>query len=221
MLELRWVLLGLGLLAIVGVYLWTVLLPRFKDRRQRPSEPQLRSTEAAADDGSDHAADEAAHAPVEAGHAPMEPDHGAVDAGPQGVVTLRLIARNGEALDAEQAVLALREAGLRHGRYGIFHCSSAENDEEADFYVANLVEPGSFDLSNLSGSTLPGMSFFMVLPGPGDPVYRFDRMIGVARRLTQSLDAELFDEQGSSWSLQRERHVREELIEYRHRQNRV
>ena len=62
------------------------------------------------------------------------------------------------------------------------------------------------------------MSFFMVLPGLGDPVSRFDRMVAVARNLMQSLNAELFDEQGSSWSVQRERYVREEIIEYCHQQ---
>jgi FtsZ-interacting cell division protein ZipA len=55
-----------------------------------------------------------------------------------------------------------------------------------------------------------------VLPGNGDPVARFDAMVETARALSVELAADLFDERGSSWSSQRERYLREELIEYRH-----
>ncbi|MDX1436372.1 MAG: cell division protein ZipA C-terminal FtsZ-binding domain-containing protein, partial [Anaerolineales bacterium] len=39
-----------------------------------------------------------------------------------------------------------RSAGLKHGRYGIFHMHSNELDDEPMFSVASLTEPGSFDL---------------------------------------------------------------------------
>jgi cell division protein ZipA len=60
------------------------------------------------------------------------------------------------------------------------------------------------------------MSFFMVLPGEGDPIERFDSMVGTARSLARELDGELRDDKGSSWSIQRERYIREEIIEYCH-----
>jgi cell division protein ZipA len=110
----------------------------------------------------------------------------------------------------------LRGAGLQHGRYGIFHRLSEDDAQETLFSVASLTEPGSFDLTNLGKTMLPGMSFFMILPGNGDPVSRFDMMVGTARLLAHDLDGELHDERGSSWSIQRERYVREEIIEYRH-----
>jgi cell division protein ZipA len=105
---------------------------------------------------------------------------------------------------------------LRHGRYGIFHRLAPESAEEPLFSVANLTEPGSFDLSSLEETTLPGMSFFLITPGPGDPVERFDDMVETARALAHDLDAELYDDRGSSWSIQRERYIREELIQHRH-----
>ena len=113
-------------------------------------------------------------------------------------------------------MLALRAAGLQHGRFGIFHRRSADGVDEALFSVASLTEPGSFNLANLSETTIAGLSFFIVLPGDSDPVARFDTMIETARALAVELDAELHDERGSSWSVQRERYVREEIIEYRH-----
>ena len=133
------------------------------------------------------------------------------------VVSLRLIPGEGERLDAERTVRALREAGLQHGPYEIFHYCEDRNVPESGFSVANLVEPGSFDLSKIPGTTLPGITFFMVLPGYRDPVERFDKMIGMARDICHSLDARLLDELGNSWSIQGERYLREELIEYRRR----
>jgi FtsZ-interacting cell division protein ZipA len=41
-------------------------------------------------------------------------------------------------------------------------------------------------------------------------------MVQTARSLAHDLEAELHDEKGSSWSIQRERYVREEIIRYRH-----
>jgi cell division protein ZipA len=134
---------------------------------------------------------------------------------PEKVVTIRFVPKH-HMIDGHSAVRALREAGLRHGRYGIFH-KHKEADEDGDdvlFSVASLTEPGSFDLENLG--TIAGMSFFIVLPSAVDPVDCFDSMVETARSLSHRLGADLFDERGSSWSIQRERYVREELIRYRH-----
>ena len=54
------------------------------------------------------------------------------------------------------------------------------------------------------------------LPGPIDSVEAFDLMMTAARALAQSLDGELLDESGSTLSIQRERYLREEIIEFQH-----
>ena len=41
-------------------------------------------------------------------------------------------------------------------------------------------------------------------------------MIAAARALSQSLDGELLDESGSTLSIQRERYLREEVIQFQH-----
>jgi cell division protein ZipA len=202
--ELRWVLLGLGALVVVGVYLWSRgvlarVLPKLPQRRAR-TEPSLGAEPAPAPEASPSLVTTVSAAER-------------ARPGPDRVVTLRLIPR-GDELTAERAVIALRNAGLEHGRYAIFH-RQLGSDREA-FSVASLTEPGSFDLDHLDNSTIAGLSFFVVLPGAGDPVARFDAMVETARAMSVELAADLFDERGSSWSSQRERYLREELIEYRH-----
>ena len=128
---------------------------------------------------------------------------------PERVVTIRLIPRE-EELASEAVVDALR--GL--GQYGIFH--KVTDAGKTVFSVASLTEPGSFDIGNLADSTIAGLSLFVVLPGEDDPVGRFDSMVETARALAVELESDLHDDSGSSWSVQRERYLREELIEYRH-----
>jgi len=210
--DLRWVLLGLGALVLIAVYLWSRgivsrdMLPTLPRRKER-TEPSI-----------------GAEPPPPIEPAPQPPslvetvsEEEKARPAPDRVVALRLIPRGAE-LPTERAVAALRSAGLEHGRYAIFHRQLGTNRE--GFSVASLTEPGSFDLDHLSDATIAGLSFFLVLPGQGDPVSRFDAMVETARRLSVELAADLFDERGSSWSSQRERYLREELIEYRHQSER-
>jgi cell division protein ZipA len=205
--DLRWVLLGLGALVVAGVYLWSRgffrwQLPRLPSRVER-TEPSI--------DG------EPSISPEPAPLVEIVPEEATSQHGPDRIVALRLVPREGELL-TERAVLALQQAGMQHGRYAIFHRQIGAAKEA--FSVASLTEPGSFDLANLEGSSIAGLSFFMVLPGGGDPVARFDAMVETARGLSVELAADLFDERGSSWSSQRERYLREEIIEYRHQSER-
>lgn len=203
--ELRWILLGLGALLIAGVY--------FFSRKPLPKLP-LR-WRAATLTPSDR--DAAPTAPAEPQREQPRPRRRA----PEKVVTLRIVCRHQNEMKAKEAVLALKRVGLVHGKYGIFHRLADEGADEPLFSVASLTEPGSFDLANLEDANIAGLSLFLVLPGGGDPVARFDEMIGLARDLTEDLDGVLLDERGSSWSIQRERYIREEIIRYQHHLSRA
>lgn len=246
--ELRWVLLALGVLLVVGVYLWGRKSLRRNDvsrlhRRRWRNEPRISIDEepVSRDVLFTRPGEEDESGPVRVGaeegwtqqdlvgDAEPEPvDEGAGDPdvsapspaldtappAPERIVALRFVPRT-TPFDAVEAVAVLQDAGLEHGRYGIFHYPDQAHPTEPQFSVASLTEPGSFDLERLDEKPLAGMSFFMVLPGVGDPVDRFDTMLETARALAYKLDAELLDDSGSSWSIQRERYIREELISYR------
>jgi cell division protein ZipA len=202
--ELRWVLLGLGV-ALIGLLYFFSRKPLFRLRTLRKPRAQ--------------ASPESATEPeIPAAAAARNPAPKRLP--PEKVVTLRVIQRHQNQMSSEDAVLALKRAGLTHGKYGIFHSIPVDGECDGLFSVASLTEPGSFDLTRLQGVHIPGLSFFMTLPGVGDPVERFDAMVESARDLAQSLDGILLDERGSSWSIQRERFIREEIIQYRHQHSR-
>ena len=110
----------------------------------------------------------------------------------------------------------LRGIGMRHGQFGIYHRYEGSEEDQVVFSAASLVEPGTFDLTTITEQEIPGISLFMVVPGPIDGAQAFDLMIATARALTTSLDAELLDESGSTLSIQRERYLREEIIQFQH-----
>ena len=214
---LRWLLLFFGVIVIVGVYLYS--------RRERDESPidELDKPRVAPTFGDEQlegeeSGESAEHAPpLVADDAAIEPDD-AGDAGPspQKIVTLRLIAKGKSAFRGDDLILSLRGIGMRHGKFGIFHQYDGNDDSRTVFSAASLVEPGSFDLANIKDQEIPGISLFLVLPGPIDSVDAFDRMLTAARAIAQTLDAELLDESGSTLSIQRERYMREEVIEFQH-----
>lgn len=206
---LRWLLLVIGLFVIAGVYVYS---RRERDRATRPKdepealperqEPLLTSeVPTLSDDESvEQVATDSEESDVE-----------------QKVVALRLVARGQGSFAGDELVLSLRGIGMRHGKFGIFHRYDGNDEDKVIFSAASLVEPGSFDLKNIRDQRFPGISLFMVLPGPVDGAEGFDLMTAAGRALAQSLDAELLDESGSTLSIQRERYLREEIIEYSRR----
>jgi len=204
---LRWLLLLFGVLVIAGVYLYS---RRKKTPPQLEQSPDRFEPTLSADGGeaTSDAEDTESEAVVE-----MPSD---TANGPQKIVTLRIVAREGASFRGDELILSMRGIGLRHGKFGIFHRYDGSEQDRTIFSAASLVEPGSFDLSNIKEQELPGISLFSILPGPIDGAEAFDLMMAAARTLAQSLDAELLDESGSTLSIQRERYMREEIIQFEH-----
>lgn len=197
---LRWLLLLFGVLVVAGVYVYS----RYQRNRTDDAPSQKTSPDRAEPslDGDDEQAADVGDEPSQAA---------------QKIVTLRLVAKNKGTINGEELALNLRGIGMRHGRFGIYHRYEGADEDKVIFSAASLVEPGTFDLKNIREQEIPGISLFMVLPGPVDGAEAFDLMMTTARALTHSLNAELLDESGSTLSIQRERYLREEIIQFQHR----
>jgi cell division protein ZipA len=207
---LRWVLLLAGALVIAAVYVYS--------RRDR-SEADKPSAGLPDEEELPSASRQEPSIGHETSHdAEAAPDSEPIEIGSteQKIVTLRVVGANKVPFAGDELVLSLRGIGMRHGRFGIFHRYDGNDENLVVFSAASLVEPGSFDLENIKEQQIPGISLFMVLPGPIDGAEAFDQMISAARTLTQSLRAELLDETGSTLSIQRERYLREEIIQFQH-----
>lgn len=213
---LRWFLLLFGLVVVAGVYLYSRRDRQQEDDGDSPDEVRQRLEPSLDGESASHGPDD-----IAALDNPGNPDTDVVaSAAPdlpeqeQKVITLRIVARNHASFAGDDLALSLRGIGLRHGKFGIYHRHDGNDESKIIFSVASLVEPGSFDLTNLKAQEIPGISLFMVLPGPVDGAQAFDLMMIAARALSQSLNGDLLDESGSSLSIQRERYMREEIIRF-------
>tara|TARA_B100000767_G_scaffold258072_1_gene266474 strand:- start:1619 stop:2389 length:771 start_codon:yes stop_codon:yes gene_type:complete len=84
---------------------------------------------------------------------------------------------------------------MRYGDKDILHRhEQAEGNGSLQFSLANMIEPGTFNIDDINSFRTPGVTFFMTLPGPKDPLTAFDCMIETANCLVSNLDATLLDE---------------------------
>jgi len=142
----------------------------------------------------------------------------AEEASRQRIVALRLVAPV-ERWRGQQLREALEVEGLRYGRFSVFH--REREDGKTLFYVASMMEPGSFDLERMDQQTFPGVSLFGIVPGPLEAPATFDLILATGRHLAERLGGQLQDEQGSTLTAQRILNLREELVHFEHRHKRL
>jgi len=108
---------------------------------------------------------------------------------------------------------ALAAAQLEFGDMDIFHRVEQDNGQEKVlFSVANIREPGTFDLSAMESFTSEGVVLFMQVPGAVDAVRAFDVMVESSRVLADNLDSRVCDASHTRLTKQAISHMREEVI---------
>jgi len=220
--ELRWILTAIGVALIVGVYIWSRRDRSRGDRDGPRREPGLGQRFEAWRNGSSKeaplpeldldtdpivAAEDVEPFEAEAPELPPE--------GEQLIVALRLRARQPAGFDGSDLVKAFSAESLEYGRFGAFH--SLDERRRSRFLVASLVEPGSFEIEKMHELRCPGVSMFMVLPGPPEPLGALDGMFTCARRLAERLDADVLDDKGNALTMQQAGWLREQVVEFKRR----
>lgn len=119
------------------------------------------------------------------------------------VLVINVAAKADRKIQGGELLGGLFNCGLHYGSMKIFHRFSHANGEGAlMFSMANMVNPGVFDLDNINSFETPGVTFFLTLPGPKNSMTAFDLMLDTVRRLARILNAELKDETQSVLSQQ-------------------
>lgn len=246
--ELRWILLGLGVLFWLGLWWWETRRQhqasdsragRFPDRLVEPryggiGRPETPApTEAAPEPETAVEPPPAFVPPVDQEDIPVlteafariepvlgdteivRPEAPRIEPPEERIVTLRLAAPPLERFEGKRLVEALQAAGLQHGKFAIFHRTTAEG--ATVFSVASLVEPGTFDLERIEGRRFPGVSLFAVLPGPLEAEALVEEMIATGRRLAEELHGALQDERGAPLNAQRLADLRASVADWQER----
>ena len=79
------------------------------------------------------------------------------------------------------------------------------------FSVANMMQPGVFDIDNMGGMTTPGLVFFLTLPGPENMMEAFNCMLETAEAVARNLDGDVLDESRSVVTRQSLEHTRQQI----------
>jgi len=109
---------------------------------------------------------------------------------PDKIVSLLIAEREGTHILGDQIHAALRAQRLSYGLHQIYHRLSGDVPV---FSVASLVKPGFLDPAQARSFSTPGLTIFMVLPGPREPMAAFRDMLATAEALSRELNAELYD----------------------------
>lgn len=131
------------------------------------------------------------------------------------IVALYVAAKAGKLLQGQDIMVAAEKAGLTYGYMGVYHrLVDGRPDAGPIFSVANIIKPGSFDLSKLDELETPALAFFLTLPAPVSALDAWETMEPAAQRMAGLLDGVVLDKERNALGRQRIQHIREELRAY-------
>lgn len=134
----------------------------------------------------------------------------------QDVIALHVVARQ-RPFNGEDLLRCILGFGLRFGDMSIFHRHERPTGQgKVLFSMAKAVEPGTFDLQAMSGEEIPGVTFFLSLPGVNS-IHAYDIMVDTAKRLAIELQGEILDQQQQPLTRQLVEHYRERVQEFERR----
>ena len=134
------------------------------------------------------------------------------------VIILHVVARDSAVFLGKDLLEILLACDLRFGDLRFFH----RHEQRAgrgpiQFSVANMLQPGVFDIDNMPAMQTRGVVFFLTLPGPRDMARAFDYMLETAKTVARNLGGELLDESRSVLTEQSVAHARQQVREFERR----
>ena len=128
------------------------------------------------------------------------------------LVVLHVMAKRPQAFKGPGIMDLVRELDLEYDDMHIFHKKVKRlRGRKAIYSVLNAVKPGTFDLDSMDQFETPGISFVMNLPGPENGLKAFNIMHEAAKRTSEYLQGEVFDESRNRLSQQTVAHLQEEV----------
>ena len=128
------------------------------------------------------------------------------------VFMLNVVARSREGFRGEDILHILLACDLRFGDMNFFHRHEFEAGRGAiQFSVANMMQPGVFDIDRMGDLATPGLVFFVTLPGPEDMMKAFDYMLETAQAVARNLEGDVLDEARNPLSKQSLEHSRQQV----------
>jgi cell division protein ZipA len=108
--------------------------------------------------------------------------------------------------------------GMKYGDMNIFHRHEDNAGKgKVTFSLANIMNPGTFDLDNMESFTTQGISLFMTLPNVGEAAVVFEQMLNAAKQLALEFSGQLLDDKRNVMTQQTEQHYTGKIREFERR----
>ena len=140
------------------------------------------------------------------------------------VIILSVVMPENHQMSGAALLPSLLTLGLKYGEMNIFHRHQDNAGNGAvTFSLANMLNPGSFELDTMETFVTQGVSLFMTLPNAGDPFAAFEQMLLAAKQLATEFNAQVLDDKRNVMTKQTEQHYVSKIREFdrQHRLARV
>jgi cell division protein ZipA len=131
--------------------------------------------------------------------APQAPEGKAPQPQQREIITLEIMAQDGGAFHGKTVLHKFQGVGLHYGDMNIFHhygMGGHQAGSRAVFSLANMFEPGVFDLDDMRTDAFRSRGFvlFLQLPGPLDGSVALELLLSAAQRLAGDLGGVVLNE---------------------------
>jgi cell division protein ZipA len=138
---------------------------------------------------------------------------------PSEVLILYVLLPESREIKGPELLSALLPLGFKYGDMDIFHRHlDSAGGGDVLFSLANMFNPGTFDLEQIDKISTRGLSLFMTLPGPGEPLQNFNLMHNAAKKLAEEFGGQVLDGQRSVLTVQTVRHYVDKIREFQRQQ---
>ncbi len=134
------------------------------------------------------------------------------------VISILVTANERQGFYGPQLLQLVKACGMVFGEMDIFHrFEDGLRLGKTQFSMANMMEPGTFDLDDIDHLHTPGVVFFLGLPMAQDSMQAFDYMLETAQCLASNLGGGVLDEQRSVMRPQTIAHCRQQIRDFERR----
>ena len=113
----------------------------------------------------------------------------------QEVLMLFIDKAEGTPIDGAKLLPTLLTLGFKYGEMDLFHRHQDSSGKgEVLFSLANMFNPGTFDIDNMEQLSTRGLTIFMTLPNAAEPLQTFNMMHNAAKKIADEFDATVLDD---------------------------
>ena len=134
------------------------------------------------------------------------------------VLIISVVMPESQQMSGAALLPTLLTLGMKYGDMNIFHRHEDNaGNGKVTFSLANIMNPGTFDLDNMESFTTQGISLFMTLPSCGEASVVFEQMLNAAKQLALEFGGQLLDDKRSVMTKQTEQHYTSKIREFERR----